>query len=81
VSRVLVDKIERPKRRNTSAATIAVTACTMEPPGAPESVRPKWVEISFRQPSREATIGVRRTELAPLIAALQAAAAAVCVEV
>lgn len=75
VTRAEVARIARPGTRNTAAASLVVEVCTLEPPGAPATVRPKFVSLTLEQPDRTVTIAIRRREIDATIAALQAARA------
>lgn len=69
-----VARIARPGTRNTQPAALVVEVCTLEPPGAPAYVRPRYVSLALERPNGDTvTIGIRKRELDAVIAALQAA--------
>lgn len=75
ITRDEIARIVRPATRNSSGAEIAVAVCTLEPHGAPASVRPRYVEIDVTRPDGGGvTLAIRRAELPALLDALTKAA-------
>lgn len=89
VTSVRLATIARPASRDTQAAELRVDLRTLAPAGAPDHVRPRFVllervhyggGVTGRAPL-STSIGVRRVELGPLLAALLDAARQLGVEV